>query len=252
MTALLVARDVHKTYKLGRVPVPVLRGASLTLHEGEWVAILGASGSGKSTLLHLIGGLDKPQQGSIEFRGRDIGQLGPGGLNRYRSRDVGIVFQFYHLLPELDVLGNVLLGAMTQGVLGRRVPAERRARARELLTTFGLGERLRHKPAQLSGGERQRVAIARALIADPPLLLADEPTGNLDRVTGEGILDALEAVVRPTEAGPTRRAMVMVTHDPAVAARADRIVRMMDGRIVEETPGGGLAGRAGASSGVGG
>ena len=242
MSTLLEATSVHKTYKLGRVPVPVLRGASLTLQEGEWVAILGASGSGKSTLLHLIGGLDKPQEGTIRYRGRDIGKLGPGGLNRYRSRDVGIVFQFYHLLPELDVLGNVLLGAMTQGVLGRRVPAERRARARELLTTFGLGERLRHKPAQLSGGERQRVAIARALIADPPLLLADEPTGNLDRVTGEGILDALERVVRPAEGGPSRRAMVMVTHDPAVAARADRIVRMMDGVIVQETQNDGALG----------
>ncbi|MEO1277820.1 MAG: ABC transporter ATP-binding protein [Planctomycetota bacterium] len=234
MSVLLEAKDVHKTYKLGRVPVPVLRGASISLKEGEWVAILGASGSGKSTLLHLIGGLDKPQDGTIRFQGRDIGKLGPGGLNRYRSRDVGIVFQFYHLLPELDVMGNVLLGAMTQGVLGRKVPAERRSRAKELLTAFGLGERLRHKPAQLSGGERQRVAIARALIADPPLLLADEPTGNLDRHTGEGILQAMEAVVRGEGDGP-KRAMLMVTHDPQVAARADRIVRMMDGMIVEES-----------------
>jgi ABC-type lipoprotein export system ATPase subunit len=234
MTVLLEARDVHKTYKLGRVPVPVLRGASITLKEGEWVAILGASGSGKSTLLHLIGGLDKPQDGTITFQGRDISRLGPGGLNRYRSRDVGIVFQFYHLLPELDVMGNVLLGAMTQGVLGRRVPAERRTRAKELLAAFGLGERLRHKPAQLSGGERQRVAIARALIADPPLLLADEPTGNLDQTTGEGILDALEKVVRPADGSAGRRAMLMVTHDPQVARRADRVVRMVDGRIVEE------------------
>lgn len=234
MTVLLEARDVHKTYKLGRVPVPVLRGASITLKEGEWVAILGASGSGKSTLLHLIGGLDKPQDGTITFQGRDISRLGPGGLNRYRSRDVGIVFQFYHLLPELDVVGNVLLGAMTQGVLGRRVPAERRTRAKELLAAFGLGERLRHKPAQLSGGERQRVAIARALIADPPLLLADEPTGNLDQTTGEGILEAMEAVVRPEGPDAPKRALLMVTHDPQVARRADRVVRMVDGRIVDE------------------
>ncbi|MEQ8843446.1 MAG: ABC transporter ATP-binding protein [Phycisphaerales bacterium] len=234
MTVLLEARDVHKTYKLGRVPVPVLRGASITLKEGEWVAILGASGSGKSTLLHLIGGLDKPQDGTITFQGRDISRLGPGGLNRYRSRDVGIVFQFYHLLPELDVVGNVLLGAMTQGVLGRRVPAERRTRAKELLAAFGLGERLRHKPAQLSGGERQRVAIARALIADPPLLLADEPTGNLDQTTGQGILEAMEAVVRPQDPDAPKRALLMVTHDPQVARRADRVVRMVDGRIVEE------------------
>ncbi|MFI4882396.1 MAG: ABC transporter ATP-binding protein, partial [Phycisphaerales bacterium JB064] len=135
----------------------------------------------------------------------------------------------------LDVMGNVLLGAMTQGVLGRRVPAERRSRAKELLTAFGLGERLRHKPAQLSGGERQRVAIARALIADPPLLLADEPTGNLDQTTGEGILDALERVVRPSDGTAAKRAMLMVTHDPNVAKRADRVVRMVDGRIVEES-----------------
>lgn len=233
MSVLLEAKDVHKTYKLGRVPVPVLRGASLSLKAGEWVAILGASGSGKSTLLHLIGGLDKPQDGTIKFEGRDLSRLGPGGLNRYRARDVGIVFQFYHLLPELDVLGNVLLGAMTQGVLGRKVPAERRERAKELLHAFGLGERLRHKPAQLSGGERQRVAIARALIADPPLLLADEPTGNLDQHTGEGILDALERVVRPENGDAPKRALIMVTHDQHVADRADRVVRMVDGAIVE-------------------
>lgn len=233
MSLLLEAKDVHKTYKLGRVPVPVLRGASLSLKAGEWVAILGASGSGKSTLLHLIGGLDKPQDGSIKFEGRDLGKLGPGGLNRYRARDVGIVFQFYHLLPELDVLGNVLLGAMTQGVLGRKVPAERRERAKELLQAFGLGERLRHKPAQLSGGERQRVAIARALIADPPLLLADEPTGNLDQHTGESILDALEKVVRPENGDAPKRALIMVTHDQHVAKRADRVVHMVDGAIVE-------------------
>ncbi|MEQ9095927.1 MAG: ABC transporter ATP-binding protein [Phycisphaerales bacterium] len=235
MSLLLDAKNVHKTYKLGRVPVPVLRGASLSLKESEWVAILGASGSGKSTLLHLIGGLDKPQDGTITFQGRDISRLGPGGLNRYRARDVGVVFQFYHLLPELDVMGNVLLGAMTQGVLGRKVPAERRERAKELLTTFGLGERLRHKPAQLSGGERQRVAIARALIADPPLLLADEPTGNLDQHTGEGILDALEKVVRPDDPEAPKRAMLMVTHDQQVAERADRVVHMVDGVIVEAT-----------------
>lgn len=233
MSVLLEAKDVHKTYKLGRVPVPVLRGASLSLKAGEWVAILGASGSGKSTLLHLIGGLDKPQDGSIKFEGRDLGRLGPGGLNRYRARDVGIVFQFYHLLPELDVLGNVLLGAMTQGVLGRKVPTERRERAKELLQAFGLGERLRHKPAQLSGGERQRVAIARALITDPPLLLADEPTGNLDQHTGEGILDALEKVVRPENGDAPKRALIMVTHDQHVADRADRVVHMVDGAIVE-------------------
>ncbi|MEO1009527.1 MAG: ABC transporter ATP-binding protein [Planctomycetota bacterium] len=234
---LLVVEDLAKTYRLGRVSVPVLRGASLQLAAGEWVAILGASGSGKSTLLHLIGGLDKPDKGRILFEGRPLRSVGRGGLNRYRARHVGIVFQFYHLLPELDVMANVLLGAMTgRGATGGLAGggermAEARRRARSLLDAFGLGDRLRHKPAELSGGERQRVAIARALITDPPLLLADEPTGNLDAATGETILDSIEATVRGEGDAARPRALLMVTHDERVAARADRVVRMVDGRI---------------------
>lgn len=235
---LLRVRSLRKTYRLGRVDVPVLHGVEIDVAPGEWVAILGASGSGKSTMLHLIGGLDRPDRArngapkaSIEFRGRDTVAFGPRELDRYRSGQVGFVFQFYHLLPELSVTENVLLGPMIRhGRLGyARRRTELRTRAREILAAFGLGDRLRHRPAELSGGERQRVAIARALMNDPALLLADEPTGNLDRKTGGKILDVLEGV--RTDRGQT---MVMVTHDPEIAARADRIVHLVDGRIAEE------------------
>jgi lipoprotein-releasing system ATP-binding protein len=228
---------LHKTYRLGRIEVPVLHGVDIDLAPGEWVAILGASGSGKSTLLHLVGGLDRPDKPAngkpralIEFGGRDVASFSHGELNRYRCHDVGFVFQFYHLLPELSVTDNVLLGTMIRhgrfGYMAKR--ADLRKRATELLDAFGLGDRLRHRPSQLSGGERQRVAIARALMNDPSLLLADEPTGNLDRKTGGAILDVL-AEIR-TERGQT---MLMVTHDPEIAARADRIVHLIDGRVVD-------------------
>ncbi len=227
--------NVRKTYRLGRVPVPVLHGVDMSLRKGEWVAILGASGSGKSTLLHLAGGLDRPDRARngaapsrIVFDGREITAMGRRELDRYRAREVGFVFQFYHLLPELSVLQNVTVGAMIRhgrvGYVKHRSQAE--ARAGELLNAFGLGHRLRHRPAELSGGERQRVAIARALVNSPRLLLADEPTGNLDRATGESILDALADLRART--GLT---VLMVTHDERVAARADRVVRLADGRI---------------------
>lgn len=229
-SVLIAAEGVSKTYRLGRVRVPVLRGADLSVREGEWVAILGASGSGKSTLLHLLGGLDRPDRagGRIVFRGGELGRGGSGELNRYRNLNVGFVFQFYHLLPELTVIENTLLPAMiAQGRLGYlRKGRELRARARELLDSFGLGARLRHRPGELSGGERQRVAIARALLNEPTLLLADEPTGNLDRSTGSKILDSI-ATMHAKRAGT----MVMVTHDPEVAARAGRIVHLIDGRV---------------------
>lgn len=234
---LLRVTGLHKTYRLGRVDVPVLHGVDIELGRGEWVAILGASGSGKSTLLHLIGGLDRPDKpakgapgASIRFNDREVASFSHADLNAYRCRDVGFVFQFYHLLPELTVMDNVLLGAMIRhgrlGYASRK--AELRKAATRLLGTFGLKDRLRHKPSQLSGGERQRVAIARALINDPALLLADEPTGNLDRKTGAAILDVLAEIRR--ERGQT---MLMVTHDPEIAARADRIVELVDGRVVE-------------------
>jgi lipoprotein-releasing system ATP-binding protein len=236
---LLQVSNLQKTYRLGRVVVPVLRGASLSVEHGEFVAVLGASGSGKSTLLHLIGGLDLAdraakggggQSDGVAFDGRSLGAMSASELDRYRARDVGFVFQFYHLLPELSVVQNVLIASMVRHGLGfGGARAACAARASEILDAFGLGGRLRHRPAQLSGGERQRVAIARALINEPRLLLADEPTGNLDRKTGDSILDALARIRERT-----RQTVVMVTHDANVAARADRVVKLEDGRVVAE------------------
>lgn len=232
---MLHAENIHKTYRMGRVRVPVLRGASIDVGEGECVAILGASGSGKSTLLHILGGLDRPDRETTDaprltFGEQDVTTLSQTELNRYRTRTVGFVFQFYHLLPELNVRENVLIPAMVRhGKLGYAKQKQAlRGRAEALLGQFGLGERLNHRPAELSGGERQRVAIARALINEPPLLLADEPTGNLDETTGGTILDAMMAFKRDT--GQT---MVIVTHDRHTAERADRIVHLRDGVVVE-------------------
>ena len=234
---LLIAEHLYKTYRLGRVDVPVLRGADIAVNAGEWVAVLGASGSGKSTLLHLLGALDHPDgrrndtTPRLVFRGRDLLRASSSELNHYRNRSVGFVFQFYHLLPELNVLENTMLAAYVRwgrfGLVARR--AEVRNRAIDLLKAFGLGHRLRHRPAKLSGGERQRVAIARALMNDPDLLLADEPTGNLDATTGDQILDVIEGVARTAR---RKQAIVMVTHDVRVARRADRIVRLESGEVV--------------------
>jgi lipoprotein-releasing system ATP-binding protein len=224
---VLAAHGVHRTYRMGRVTVPVLKGADIQVKAGEWVAILGSSGSGKSTLLHLLGGLDRPDQGTVEFRGEDISAFAPRRLDRYRNAHVGFVFQFYHLLPELNILENTMLPAtipVGQIEWGRR-RGELRERARGLLERFGLAHRFRHRPAELSGGERQRVAIARALMRNPEVLLADEPTGNLDAKTGESLLDMIAEQHR---AGLT---IVMVTHDQWIAARADRIVHLVDGRV---------------------
>lgn len=219
---LLEAVDLHKTYRMGSVDVPVLRGSSISISAGEWVAILGTSGSGKSTLLHLLGGLDTPDQGhgDIRFKGRSISNLRRGDRNRYRNQDVGFVFQFYHLLPELTVLENTIL----PGLAGSRIKPDR-DRARSLLGTFGLDHRLNHRPRELSGGERQRVAIARALLNRPKILLADEPTGNLDQETGQEILALLQ---KEHEAGLT---ILMVTHDRKIADLANRTVCLTQGRV---------------------
>jgi len=294
---LLEAVDVRKTYRLGRVAVEVLKGASLSVRRGEWVAILGASGSGKSTLLHLLGDLDRDDDNGSRVRhlGRPLADMSPLECNRYRNATVGFVFQFYHLLPELTVLENTLLPAMVGrtirsgwhwtaigaagaacgaagapllaaslgfsslggdhpiaavlpwaiggailgaalaliGTVELRTVLERlstrhredRRRATRLLEAFGLGHRLKHRPRELSGGERQRVAIARAMLNDPEILLADEPTGNLDQQTGYEIL---ELIATQRRKGMT---IVMVTHDPVIARRADRIVRLRDGRV---------------------
>ncbi len=260
---LLSGTDLRKTYRLGRVDVPVLKGASLYVRAGEWVAVLGPSGCGKSTLLHLLGDLDRPDAarragsgrcpscgypigvstvcsecgnpiatasgGDVFVEGRRLSALSRAERNRYRNRFVGFVFQFYHLLPELNVLENTLLPSLVG--LGRwayyRRIGQLRRQASELLDSFGLSHRLQHRPRELSGGERQRVAIARALMNQPKILLADEPTGNLDEKTGEEILELIDEQHRR---GLT---IVMVTHDPAIARRADRLVRLQDGRIEE-------------------
>ena len=224
---ILKAEWLCKSYRMGVTKVRVLNGVELAVKTGEFVAIIGASGSGKSTLLHILGALDKPDKGIVKFEGRDLNRHSSSELNRFRNKMVGFVFQFYHLLDELSVLENVFLPAMTGksiiGWLGSRRWAK--SRARELLEQLGLSERSKHKPYQLSGGERQRVAIGRALMNEPRLLLADEPTGNLDSATGNGILDTLDKLNR---AGQT---IVMVTHDERIAKRAGRIVTLVDGKI---------------------
>jgi ABC-type lipoprotein export system ATPase subunit len=224
---IIEAQGIYKTYRMGAAQVQVLKGADIAVKKGEFVAIVGASGSGKSTLLHILGALDRPDKGVVRFEGRDLSGMSGGELNEYRNKMIGFVFQFYHLLDELNVLENVILPAMVPaGIIGwmsKRVGVKRRGR--ELLEAVGLGERATHKPYQLSGGERQRAAIARALVNEPRLLLADEPTGNLDSATGNGILELLERLNR---AGQT---IVMVTHDERVAKRAGRTITLADGRV---------------------
>jgi len=295
--AMLSARDLRKTYRMGKVDVPVLKGVDLDVGAGEWVAVLGASGCGKSTLLHLLGDLDRPDDDpsatdGVRFDGRGLQALSLHERNVYRNQTVGFVFQFYHLLPELNVIENTMLHALVKpslrdmrhwaaiaaagavigalaaigfvrymemlpletwwqwlsvGLLGAalgaaialpvvteldsirmRLSPARRAmveRATTLLQSFGLGHRLQHRPRELSGGERQRVAIARALMNHPAVLLADEPTGNLDEKTGGEILDLIAEQHRQ---GLT---IVMVTHDESIARRADRVVRLHDGKV---------------------
>jgi ABC-type lipoprotein export system ATPase subunit len=223
----LVARDLHKGYALERRRLEILRGVSLAVGRGEFLALRGASGAGKSTLLHLLGGLDTPDAGKILLEDRDLETLGDAGLCRLRNRRIGFVFQAYHLLPELNALENVMLAARMA-----RVPAgEAAARAGRLLARVGLGERLNHRPAELSGGEQQRVAIARALVNHPRLLLADEPTGNLDTHTGGEIIRLLCDL--RTEMDAT---LIIATHDARVAAAAPRVVELVDGIIANPVP----------------
>jgi lipoprotein-releasing system ATP-binding protein len=225
---VLEVRDLRKTYRSGDATLEVLRGVDFRLERGGFVSIVGQSGSGKSTLLHLMGLLDPPDSGAVLLDGERIDDLPAGRRDRLRNTAVGMVFQAYHLLPELDALENVLAPLLVRhGTLEwLRVRRTARDRARALLDRFGLGGRLRHKPRQLSGGEMQRVAIARALVGGPRVLLADEPTGNLDQATGAGILDALGELNRTDGLS-----IVLVTHDGSIAARADRIVRLAAGRV---------------------
>ena len=218
---------VWRTYRLGDAEVHALRNVSLHIGRGEHVAVTGPSGSGKSTLLHIVGCLDRPTAGRYLFADRDVGQLSEEERSLLRQRRVGFVFQFFHLLPRLTAQGNVELPMLFAGVAAE----ERRRRAAAALQAVGLAHRAAHRPDQLSGGERQRVAIARASVMSPEVLLADEPTGNLDRASAQEVMALLEAM---NGAGLT---LVVVTHDPAIAARARRVVRMADGEIVDDGPG---------------
>jgi len=219
--------DLHRRYEMGDAHVDALRGVNLTVEQGEFVALVGPSGSGKSTVLNLIGGLDRPTEGEIRVDGVELTAQDERGLTAHRRYRVGFVFQSFNLLPRLTALENVALPLMFNGVPER----ERLIQARRLLEQVGLRDRLGHRPTQLSGGEQQRVAIARALVALPALLLADEPTGNLDTTTGGEIMTLLKTL--NAERGLT---LLVVTHDPEVAAFADRIVRLRDGRVAEEGP----------------
>ena len=219
---LLSARALTKTYLLGKRSLDVLRGVDLDVARGELLALRGASGAGKSTLLHLIGGLDSPNAGEILFDGRDLAGFSERQLTQFRNRRVGFIFQAYHLLPELDALENVCL----PGRMARLNRSTVEARGRDLLARVGLQDRLDHKPSELSGGEQQRVAIARALINQPELILADEPTGNLDSRTGGEIIELLKSL-----RAEKQTTLVIATHDAKVAAHAGRVIELADGRI---------------------
>ncbi|WP_309244470.1 ABC transporter ATP-binding protein [Micromonospora parastrephiae] len=220
------AVDVSRTYQLDGVSVEALRGVSLTVRPGDHVALVGPSGSGKSTLMHLLGGLDRPSGGRLVIGGRDVSVLSPPEMATLRNETIGFVFQAFHLLPRTSAVENVALPLVYRGVSAR----QRRERAAAMLGRVGLGHRLDHRPNQMSGGEQQRVAIARALVTEPTVLLADEPTGNLDSVTGAAVLELLEQL--NAESGV---ALVMVTHDQEVAARAQRRITMRDGVVVADS-----------------
>jgi ABC-type lipoprotein export system ATPase subunit len=219
---LLSAKNIHKTYVLGKRSLEVLRGVDVTLQRGDFLALRGASGAGKSTLLHLLGGLDTPNQGEIHVGGRNLAGLSRLELAQFRNREIGFIFQAYYLLPELDALENVCLPAR----MARTPAGEAEAHGRDLLARVGLEQRVEHKPYELSGGEQQRVAIARALINEPELILADEPTGNLDSHTGQEIIELLCAL-----RSEKQTTLVMATHDAKVAARAPRVFELVDGQI---------------------
>jgi putative ABC transport system ATP-binding protein len=222
--AVYALRDVSRTYALGGAQVHAVREIDLTLRPGESVAIVGPSGSGKTTLLQLLGALDRPTGGELLFEGRDVGRLGDRALSELRLEVLGFVFQQFNLIPTLTAAQNVEIALAPTST--RR--AERRERVLSLLASVGLGERADHVPSKLSGGEQQRVAIARALANDPHVLLADEPTGNLDSTTGAEIMDLLLSLSGDEQ----RRTVIVVTHDSDVARRAARVIRMLDGRLV--------------------
>jgi lipoprotein-releasing system ATP-binding protein len=224
--ALLVAEQLEKEYRAGSESLRVLKGVNLTIHAGELVAIVGASGVGKSTLLHVLGALDRPTSGRVLFRDQDLFARSDAELTRFRRHEVGFVFQLYNLLAEFSALENALLPALIQ----RRPLAEARGLALDALREVGLTERMNHRPGELSGGEQQRVALARALVGRPAVIVADEPTGNLDPKTSEGVFELFTRL--QAERGVT---FVIATHNLELARRADRLVRLVDGRAVMES-----------------
>jgi putative ABC transport system ATP-binding protein len=218
--SLIETQELTKVYHMGSVEVKALKGVSLRVQAGEFVALMGASGSGKTTLMHLLGCLDRPTSGRYLLEGVDISRLSPSARADVRNTRIGFVFQTFNLLPRLNALDNVMLPLLYRR---KGMPGDVPARARKALDRVGLANRAHHKPTELSGGQQQRVAIARALVTDPAIIMADEPTGNLDSTTGEEIMALLRALVREG------RTVVLVTHDPAVAAQAQRVCRMRDG-----------------------
>ncbi len=224
---VLEATDLHKALRSGEVTVQALRGVNLRVQRGEFVGVIGPSGSGKSTLLGLIGGLDSPSSGVVKIDGVDITRMNERTLTRIRNEKIGFVFQSFNLVPTLSALENVALPIQ----FARKQQFTPHKRAAELLDLLGLGDRLHHRPTQLSGGQQQRVAIARALANQPPLLLADEPTGNLDTESGEIVMQALRNV-----RAQTHTTVIIVTHDMDVAAQLDRIVTLVDGQIISDDP----------------
>jgi putative ABC transport system ATP-binding protein len=218
--SLIETQELTKVYHMGSVEVKALKGVSLRVQSGEFVALTGASGSGKTTLMHLLGCLDRPTSGQYLLEGIDISRLSPSARADVRNTRIGFVFQTFNLLPRLNALDNVMLPLLYRR---KGAPGDVPARARKALERVGLANRAHHKPTELSGGQQQRVAIARALVTDPAIIMADEPTGNLDSATGEEIMALLRALVREG------RTVVLVTHDPAVAAQTQRVLRMRDG-----------------------
>jgi putative ABC transport system ATP-binding protein len=224
--SLIQTEDLTKIYGSDETSVTALDHVNLNVNAGEFVAVMGPSGCGKSTLLHLLGGLDRPSEGGVSIDGTAIADMKDDDLTRLRRRKIGFIFQFFNLIPVLNAVENAALPVTLDGIR----PVEAKKRATEWLQRFGLGDRLTSRPDQLSGGQQQRVAVARALVSEPTLILADEPTGNLDTRSGDEIASLLRQVTKEY-----KRTVIMVTHDPRIAAYADRIIFLKDGRIVDET-----------------
>ncbi len=226
MSSVLACRQLSKTFGDGEVALHILRDINLSIDAGERIAIMGASGSGKSTLLHLLGGLDEPSGGDVSIRGKSLASLSQVQLGRLRNRSLGFVYQFHHLLPEFTALENVAMPLLVGGAR----PAQAKQEAETLLARVGLSARLTHKPSELSGGERQRAAVARALVTRPACVLADEPTGNLDRQNAEQVYALMLELNQELDTS-----LLVATHDPQIAKRMDRVVRLEDGRLIQGT-----------------